>query len=194
MHCIIGLGNPGPEYCQTRHNAGFLAVDHLAEKLGVSMTRRGFQSLYASGNLEGKSLLLVKPQTFMNLSGEAVKQVLDYYKISSSQIMVVYDDLDLPLGALRFRTLGSAGGHKGMKSIIELLQTEEFARLRLGIGRPPQGVSVTDYVLTRFSALESPIMAEMIQKAGEAAMAFICQGSNYTMNHYNVMPGKPRDI
>lgn len=188
MYGIIGLGNPGAEYSQTRHNAGFLVIDEVAEKLGVSITRSGFQSRYGSGHYDGQPFLLVKPQTFMNLSGQAVKQVIDYYKMDLSQIMIIYDDMDLPPGGLRFRTSGSDGGHKGMRSIIQSLQTGEFARLRLGIGRPPQGVTVIDYVLTRFSDQEGPLVGEMIQKAGEAVKAFISLGATYTMNHYNITP------
>jgi PTH1 family peptidyl-tRNA hydrolase len=187
LYCIVGLGNPGSQYSQTRHNAGFLVVEQLLKEYGATM-KEGFQSLYCKVNYEGRSVLLVKPQTFMNLSGQAVRAVTDYYKVDLSKVLIVYDDLDLPVGALRFRTSGSAGGHRGLTSIIEHLHTTGLSRLRLGIGRPAEGIPVPNYVLTPFAGGERESFNEIVRKAAASSLAFIRQGPEYTMNHFNINP------
>lgn len=194
LYCIVGLGNPGTQYSQTRHNAGFLTVDRLLEKTGVTSLKKNFRSEYAKTEWHGNPLFLVKPQTYMNLSGEAVRLLLDYFKIPLERVIVVYDEMDLPLGALRFRLGGSAGGHRGLASVIQHLGTDRVARLRVGIGRPPEGMAVTDYVLSRFSGVEQPVFNESIIKAAEACIAFIDKGADYTMNHYNITPKGPGSL
>jgi len=184
LYCLIGLGNPGAKYHQTRHNAGFLVIDQLLEHFQSGLGN-GFQSQYSKVRFSGQELLLVKPQTYMNLSGEAVVQIVNYYKIPLEKVLVIYDDLDLPVGALRFRTSGSAGGHNGVKSIIQHLNTTEFARVRIGIGRPPAGVSVPDFVLTSVSREEQELFQSGIRTAAAAALAFVEKGPVYTMNHFN---------
>lgn len=190
LYCIVGLGNPGVQYSQTRHNAGFLTVDRLLEKMGVTSLKNDFRSLYAKTQWNGNPLVLVKPQTYMNLSGEAVRPLLDYFKIPLERVIVVYDEMDLPLGALRFRLEGSAGGHRGLASIIQHLGTDRVARLRIGIGRPPEGMEVSDYVLSGFSGVDKKVFEESILKAAEACIAFVDKGADYTMNHYNISPKK----
>lgn len=187
MYCIIGLGNPGKKYSKTRHNSGFMVVEKLSSQLGASF-KKGFQSEYTQVLHNREKVLLIKPQTFMNLSGEAVLEIVNYFKITPDEILVIYDELDLPLGGLRFRVSGSAGGHKGLTSIIRLLQTDKIARLRLGIGRPPERMPVPDYVLTGFSGAEERIFTDVVSKAAEAALAWIDKGSDYVMNNFNVTP------
>lgn len=187
VYCIVGLGNPGSQYSQTRHNAGFLVAERLTAQFGVKM-KEGFQSLYAKIVDDGESFLLVKPQTFMNLSGLAVKAIIEYYKVDLTKVLIVYDDMDLPVGALRFRVSGSAGGHRGLTSIIEHLHTTQLARLRIGIGRPPEGIPVPDYVLTGFKGEEREIFNKMVDKAAEAVLAYIHRGPDFTMNHFNIHP------
>lgn len=187
MYCIVGLGNPGKQYSQTRHNAGFLVLDKLVQQTG-SKLKRGFQSGYSQTSYEGQRLLLVQPQTYMNLSGAAVGEIINYFKIPLDRLLVVYDEMDLPLGALRFRPGGSAGGHKGLASIISALNTDRFSRLRVGVGRPPAGVAVYDYVLSSYRGAEALQFEAAVAKGAEATLAFIKHGPEYTMNHYNVTP------
>lgn len=148
MALIVGLGNPGKQYENTRHNAGFMVVDALADELGWKWSKKFLMgALVAEGNINGKKTILAKPQTFMNRSGQAVGKLAKKYKVDPADIVVVYDDADIELGDLRWRDAGSAGGHNGMKSIIHILGTQDFPRLRVGIGRPPEHVSLEDYVL-----------------------------------------------
>ncbi len=188
MYCIVGLGNPGHEYHETRHNAGFLVVDRIADECGATINRSDFRSLYCKVNYQGYDILLVKPQTYMNLSGEAVAAITAYYKVNPDHVLVIYDDLDLPLGGLRFRQAGSAGGHKGLTSIINILKTQAIPRLRVGIGRPPAPIPVVDYVLTKFTKLERPVVEGIVSKGAQAGLAFVTHGVNYTMNHFNITP------
>lgn len=154
-HLVVGLGNPGAEYAKTRHNAGFLALDHLASEMGVRMDRARFKGLVGEGVLGGARVLLLKPQTFMNLSGEAVREAAAFYHIEPSNVIVVYDDVTLDVGRLRVRGKGSDGGHNGMKSIIYQLNSNEFARVRIGIGKKPHpDYDLADYVLSPFSATD----------------------------------------
>lgn len=170
MKIIFGLGNPGKKYEYTKHNVGFLAIDQLANQLGVnSFTSRvsKHNALIIEARFEGKKVLLVKPLTYMNLSGEAIKAVLEWYKVDTEDMVIVYDDLDLPLGKLRLRERGSAGGHNGVKSIIQHLGTEEFKRVRIGIGHPDM-IPVIDYVLTTFSKDEKGMIEDSLVKTSKA--------------------------
>lgn len=185
MFCIAGLGNPGPQYQETRHNAGFLVIERLAQKAGINLNKNGFQSLYGKALIGNEDTMLVQPQTFMNLSGQAVLSVMSYFKIPVERLLVIYDDLDLPLGTIRFRLSGSPGGHKGLASTIQMLGTQEIPRLRVGIGRPQNGQAVVDYVLSSFNGAEKKIFFDSIERAAIAGTYFVTEGPHYVMNHFN---------
>ena len=170
---IVGLGNPGREYENTRHNAGFRALDILAQKLGCKPDKLKYQGLYCQVNYRGNKLLLLKPQTYMNLSGECVRQLLDWYKCPSNHLVVIYDDIDLPLGKLRVRKNGSAGTHNGMRSIIGETGLQNFARIRIGIRDEAVNIPIINYVLAEVHKDDYPLFAEACQKAGAAAAEFV---------------------
>jgi PTH1 family peptidyl-tRNA hydrolase len=186
MKCIIGLGNPGRKYRETRHNIGFLAIDELAKRAGESLTQHKFTSDFASVIIGGEKVLLVKPQTFMNLSGEGVRPLLDYFNIETRDIAVIYDDLDLPTGKIRLREKGGHGGHNGIKSLITHLGTKEFKRIRIGIGRPTNQMMIVDYVLQRFQKEEMSIVADSIRLAADASEIFIGRTFHDAMNACNL--------
>ena len=154
MHIIIGLGNPGREYHRTRHNVGFDVIDVLSEKLGIALTKNAMHGLIGEGFVGGEKVILVKPQTYMNLSGQCVTELVSWYKAPMENIMVIYDDIDLPLGKLRLRANGSAGTHNGMRSIIGLLGRQDFPRLRVGVGKKPEGWELADWVLSHYQTEE----------------------------------------
>ncbi|WP_079933698.1 aminoacyl-tRNA hydrolase [Carboxydocella sp. ULO1] len=185
MKMLVGLGNPGPQYELTRHNVGFLVIDALADKVGVSSFKQQAGALVASVNYQGEKLLLVKPQTYMNLSGQAVGELARYYKIPAQDVLVIYDDMDNPFGQLRLRARGSSGGHNGIKSIISHLGTEEFPRLKVGIGRPRSGQSAADYVLEPFSSEERAALGRIIPAAVDRVLAVVDKGIVAAMNEFN---------
>lgn len=154
MHIIIGLGNPGREYQRTRHNVGFDVLDVLSEKMGIALTKSAMHGLIGEGFLEGEKVVLVKPQTYMNLSGQCVTELVSWYKPPMENVLVVYDDIDLPLGKLRLRANGSAGTHNGMRSVIGLLGRQDFPRLRVGVGQKPEGWELADWVLSHYQTEE----------------------------------------
>ncbi len=183
---IVFLGNPGPKYACTRHNAGFMAGDALAKKLGVSIDRLRFRALTAAAEINGEKVLLMKPQTFMNLSGEAVGQAARFYKIPPERVLVVSDEISLPPGRLRVRLKGSAGGHNGLKSIIEALGSDAFPRIRIGVGAPPHpDYDMADWVLSSFRNQDAEDMAKAAARAAEAVECYIRSGPEKTMNLYN---------
>ncbi len=182
---IVGLGNPGSRYARNRHNIGFQIVEALAEKHGLTFDKRQFKAQLALGNIEGRRALLVKPQTYMNLSGEAVQGLVHYYKIELADMMAVYDDMDLPVGVIRLRPFGGAGGHNGMRSIIQRLGDNNFPRLRVGVGRPPGRMDPAAYVLQNFSNEEEHIMAQVRDKAVQALETWLCEGIDAAMNAFN---------
>jgi len=182
---IVGLGNPGPSYRHTRHNFGFLAVDELAEELNIQVKRLKFKAMIGEGRFNGNKVVLVKPMTFMNESGRAVAPLLRYFKLPLSNLLVIHDDLDLPLGTLRLRPSGGTSGQRGMASIITHLGTQEFPRMRLGIGRPPGQMDPVDYVLKNFLPSENELLAIVLRTAVEASQNFINEGLTQTMNKYN---------
>ena len=184
MKLIIGLGNPGKEYENTRHNTGFMVIDKLADKLGVSIEQNKFKGLYTKLKYKGEDVILLKPQTFMNLSVESVIQVMDFFKINQEDILVIYDDMDMPVGKLRLRQTGSAGGHNGMKNIILHTGSQNFNRVRVGIGRHPY-MKVVDYVLSRFTQDEMIDMAKGIENASEAVIDYLNNGFSHAMNKFN---------
>lgn len=185
MIAIFGLGNPGREYEMTRHNVGFMVVDALAEKIGVDFKPGAGDYLIGSGRRAGKEILLVKPLTYMNNSGVAVKDVVEKYKIDLRDILVICDDLNLPLGVIRIRQKGSDGGHNGLYSIIYHLKTMEFPRLRCGIGNPEKMKNMVDFVLSKFDEDEIEILKEMIARAVDATLCFISDGISVAMNRFN---------
>ncbi len=185
MIAIFGLGNPGREYEMTRHNVGFMVVDALAEKIGFSFKPGRGDYLIGSGRHAGKEILLVKPLTYMNNSGVAVKDVVERYKIELRDILVICDDLNLPLGVIRIRQKGSDGGHNGLYSIIYHLKSIEFPRLRCGIGNLEKMKNMVDFVLSKFDGDEIEILNEMIAKAVDATLCFISDGILVAMNRFN---------
>jgi PTH1 family peptidyl-tRNA hydrolase len=183
---IVFLGNPGPKYECTRHNAGFMAGDALAKKLGVSINRLRFKALTAAAEINGEKVLLMKPQTFINLSGEAVGQAARFYKIPPERVLVVSDEISLPLGKLRVRPKGSAGGHNGLKSIIASLGSDAFPRIRIGVGAPPHpDYDMADWVLSVFRNQDLEDMLAASDRAGEAVTTYISDGPERAMNRFN---------
>ena len=182
---IIGLGNPGPAYRHTRHNFGFLAIDELSDALNIQVRRIKFKAMLGEGRFGDSKVVLVKPMTFMNESGRAVAPLIHFYKLPLSNLLVIHDDLDLPLGTLRLRPSGGTSGQRGMASIITQLGTQEFPRMRLGIGRPPGQMDPVDYVLKDFLPSEQDLLKIVLQTAVEASQTFITEGLTKTMNKYN---------
>ena len=185
MKLIVGLGNPGKRYERTRHNLGFLIVDSIAKENEVALKRKLCGAVVGESSHHGERFLFVKPQTFMNRSGEPVKEILRKFHATADDVVVVYDDLDLPFGRIRIRSKGSAGGHRGVLSVIEELAGASFYRIRVCIGRPPEGVDPVDYVLQPFNAEENAALGGVIARAGEAVMSLLCEGSQRAMARFN---------
>ena len=191
MYLIAGLGNPGREYENTRHTAGFASIDRLAEKNHISIDMKKFQALCGTGYIGGQKVLLLKPQTYMNLSGESLRAACDFFKIDPEQeLIVIYDDISLAPGQLRIRAKGSAGGHNGIKSIISHLGTQVFLRVKVGVGEKPQGWALADYVLGHFSKEEQQVMQESFDRAADAAAALLSEEVQQVMNEYNTHKAK----
>lgn len=184
-YLIVGLGNPGREYRQNRHNVGFMLLDHLAERLKARFTRMESKALVTKADYQERRLVLAKPQTFMNLSGQAAGALQRYYKVPLDNLLVIYDDVDLPLGTLRLRPDGGSAGQKGMASIIERLGTQKFSRLRIGIGRPPGRMEAAGYVLQDFSKSELETLQPSLERGVEAVLVFVTKGLVTAMNQYN---------
>ena len=185
MYLIAGLGNPTREYEKTRHNVGFEAIDILADKAGTTVTEKKHKALYGKGYIGGQKVILAKPQTYMNLSGESIREIADFYKIEPENIIILCEDINLSEGQLRIRLKGSAGGHNGLKNIISHLGTQEFPRIRIGVGEKPRGMDLADYVLGRFPKEQQAVMEEAYRDAADAACMMIEEGADAAMNHYN---------
>ncbi|MBN6187390.1 aminoacyl-tRNA hydrolase [Aneurinibacillus sp. BA2021] len=186
MKVIVGLGNPGKQYEMTRHNVGFWAIDRLADDWNISLSQGKYKGLIGEGRVGTERVVLVKPMTYMNLSGECVGPLLNFYKLDPEEdVLVIYDDLDLPCGKVRLRTKGSSGGHNGMKSLIAHLGTEEFKRIKIGIGRPAPGRKVVDHVLTTFPPEELADVQDAVQHAVEAVKAWTEISFLRVMNQFN---------
>jgi PTH1 family peptidyl-tRNA hydrolase len=185
MIVLVGLGNPGAKYVNTKHNAGFLTIDRLAERHGVAAWKSRHHALIGAGLIGGKKVLLVKPQTFMNDSGRSVRAVLDYYNIEHADLAVVYDDVDLPAGVLRIRARGSAGTHNGMRSILSYLQEDDFPRFRIGIGAERGYVPLVDYVLTGFSPEQMDPIRAAVDRCADALEVFAADGITAAMQQFN---------
>ena len=182
---IVGLGNPGREYKDTRHNIGFQTLDHLAHRLGVSFSKQKSKAMIAQASYFNQRILLAKPQTYMNKSGFAVRSLSNYYHIPTNHLLIIYDDVDLPLGTLRIKPKGGSGGHKGMKSILDQFGTQEIPRLRIGIGRPPGKKQAADYVLKGFHPSEIETKDYAIIRATDAILEFVTNGIETAMTKYN---------
>ena len=185
MYIIVGLGNPGKQYEHTRHNVGFEVIDRLAEKNDILMTERKHRAFCGKGLIGGQKVMLLKPQTFINLSGESVKSAVDCYQIGTDELIVVYDDVSLSPGQLRIRRAGSAGGHNGIKNIIAQLGTQEFPRVKVGVGEKPERMDLADYVLSHFSKGEWEMMEEAFKEAADAVEVMIADGADAAMNRFN---------
>ena len=185
MYLIAGLGNPTKEYDKTRHNVGFSVIDVLADRYRIDISEKKHKALCGRGVIEGQKVLLLKPQTFMNLSGESIRAAADYYKIEPEEMIVIYDDISLDPGQLRIRLKGSAGGHNGIRNIIANLGTQDFPRIKVGVGAKPPRMDLADYVLSRFGAGEQKLMEEAFGEAAEAAVMMMTDGAERAMNHFN---------
>ena len=186
MYVIAGLGNPGREYEGTRHNVGFMTLDALADKYNIDVREKAFKGLIGKGMIEGNKVILVKPQTYMNLSGESLRAACDFFKVDPEEgLIVIYDDISLAPGQLRVRKKGSAGGHNGIKNIIAQLGTQNFLRVKVGVGEKPAGWDLADYVLGHFSKEEQVLMEEAFLRAADAASALLTEDVERVMNQYN---------
>ena len=185
MRLIVGLGNPGPQYESTRHNAGFMLVDKLAGEYGISLAKKKFEVIYGRGAIEGVEVMLAKPMAFMNRSGWPVQKLAAYFKINSKDLVVVHDDIDLAFGRLKIKEKGGHGGHRGLKSIIQAVGEDTFVRLRFGVGRSETGSSVSDHVLGPFHDDESTLLDGILNRARDAVVTILTEGSKAGMNRFN---------
>lgn len=186
MYIIVGLGNPEPEYANTRHNMGFDVINKIANKYGIELNKTKFSSICGTGMIEGKKVILIKPQTFMNNSGEAVVEFVHFYKESLENVLVVYDDMDTDIGKIRVRAKGGPGSHNGMKSLVHELKSEDFPRIRVGIGKPVNEFDRINYVIGRIPNEEYVMLQEGEELAAEAVIYWVENGIDNTMNKYNV--------
>ncbi|SMO81105.1 aminoacyl-tRNA hydrolase [Melghirimyces algeriensis] len=185
MKVIVGLGNPGLKYAHTRHNIGFWVLDQLGEEWGIPIQKEKWNAQVGEGHIRGEKVVLMKPETYMNLSGESVRPAMDWLKCGLDQLLVIYDDLDLPPGRVRLRLKGSSGGHRGVQSIIDHLGTNQWKRIKLGIGRPTPPMTVPDYVLSRFTDEEEPLIADALESSVEAVKAWMEHPFEEVMNQFN---------
>lgn len=185
MYLIAGLGNPGDKYRYTKHNVGFMVLDYFASAHNISINKNKHKALLGEGQIGQERVILVKPQTYMNLSGESVQELMHWYKEDISRLIVVYDDVDLDVGRIRIRESGSSGTHNGMKSIIYIMNTDKFPRIRVGIGKQPDYMDLADYVLSRFSDEEIPLMEEAVKKSALAIEEIVKKDVVSAMNKYN---------
>lgn len=185
MKCIVGLGNPGRKYSETRHNIGFMVIDELLHRHHWKLDKKKFNGKYSMEQFQGDKVILLQPQTFMNLSGESIRPIMNYYDIDWEDVLVIYDDLDLPTGKIRLRQKGGHGGHNGIRSTIDHLGTKEFKRLRIGVGRPIAPIPVVDYVLGSFPKDQQDDVKESIKKAADACESWLERPFLEVMNEYN---------
>lgn len=185
MYVVVGLGNPGSQYAQTKHNIGFVTVDYFAEQHNIKFNKVKHKAVIGEGIMSGEKLMLVKPQTYMNDSGECVMELVNFYKLPLENLIVIYDDIDLPVGKVRIRSSGSSGTHNGMRSIIYLLNRQEFPRIRIGVGKQPEYMDLADYVMTKFSKDEVPLIEEAVKKAALTVEEIVRSGISAAMNKYN---------
>jgi len=189
---IVGLGNPGITYERTRHNIGFQVLDRLAEINHILISTKRFKSLYGVGRIDSERVILIKPMTLMNQSGDAVKKTLHFFQVGIEDLIVIHDDLDLPFGRLRFKQRGGDGGHQGVRSIVESIGRNTFLRLKIGIGRPPRGMDPADYVLTPFDEVKYSDLVQIVSRAAEALKVLVLEGLGTAMNRYQGKSGNER--
>ena len=182
---IVGLGNPGLRYEKTRHNTGFMAIDYILKKINLNTSKSKYNGLYEIGNIDKSRVLLLKPQTFMNLSGNCVNKFLNFYKINTEKLIVIYDDISLPIGKLKIRKKGSSGGHNGIKNIIELAGSDKFIRIKIGVGEKPKQYNLSDYILSGFSNAENLLLNDSISRSFEALKLIIHGDLEKAMNKFN---------
>lgn len=185
MKVIAGLGNPGMQYVATRHNIGFEVIERLAYDNHIPLNKKKHRAILGQGQIRGQKVILVQPQTYMNLSGESIREVLKFYQLTAQDLVVVYDEVSLDLGQLRIREKGSAGGHNGMKNIIGHLASQDFVRFRVGVGPQIPGMDLADFVLRRFSQEEGKLAIDMALKTAQALESYLEKGLAYAMNHFN---------
>lgn len=185
MYYIVGLGNPGLQYENTRHNVGFMTIDYLARKYDIDVRKLKFKSLYGQGEISGHKVMLVKPQTYMNNSGEAVRELKNFYKFDSDKLIVIYDDIDIDFGTIRIRKKGSAGSHNGMKSIIYQIQDDQFPRIKISIGKKPEQWDLANFVLSGFTKDEVKVLEDEIRLAAEAIEIILGENIDKAMNKCN---------
>lgn len=185
MYLIVGLGNPEQEYSNTRHNMGFDTVNKLAKQYEIEINKKKFKGVYGTGNIEGEKVIILKPQTYMNLSGESIKEAIDFYKIEGKNIIIIYDDIDIKPGIIKVRKTGGPGTHNGMKSVIQNIQMKEFPRVRVGIGMPQHKNDLINYVIGKIPKEEIEILDKSTTKAKEAVIEIIKNGINRAMNKFN---------
>lgn len=185
MKIIVGLGNPTPQYAGTRHNVGFSVIYNISDAYNIKVDTKKHKALIGKGIIEGEKVILAMPMTYMNLSGESVRELVDYYKCGVEDLIVIYDDISLDVGKLRIREKGSAGGHNGIKNIIAQLGTQEFTRIKVGVGEKPSRMDLADYVLGHFTKEEQPVMRESADRARQAVALIISEGASAAMNKFN---------
>ena len=185
MYLIVGLGNPEPEYCFTRHNMGFDVLNKISEKYNIEINKSGFKAIYGTGTIENEKVVLCKPQTYMNLSGDSIIEIANFYKIPANNIIIIYDDIDLETGIIKIRKIGGPGGHNGMKSVIQRLQTEEFPRIRIGTGFCEDKSNLIEYVISKVSNEEYVNLLTGINLATEALPRILKDGIDEAMNKFN---------
>lgn len=186
MHLVVGLGNPGSKYKTTRHNVGFMVVDHIADEYAIGVNKNRPGVMFGTGTIDGTSVILAKPTSFMNQSGSPVKNLADYFNISKKNIIVIHDDIDLELGRIKIKEKGGHGGHNGIRSLVDVLKGGDFVRLRIGIGRPGDSSDVSDYVLSSFHNKDVKAIEQAITRARDAVVTIICNGIIDGMNTYNI--------
>lgn len=185
MYLIVGLGNPEQEYSNTRHNMGFDTVNKLAKQYNIEINKKKFKGIYGTGNIEGEKVIILKPQTYMNLSGESIKEAIDFYKIDNKNLIIIYDDIDIKPGTIKIRKKGGPGTHNGMKSVIQNIQMKEFSRVRVGIGMPEYKDDLINYVIGKISEEEKEKLDKSTTKAKEAVIEIIKNGVDTAMNKFN---------
>lgn len=185
MYVIVGLGNPGERYTQTKHNIGFITIDYLAEQHNIKVNKIKHKAVIGEGTIGGEKILLVKPSTFMNLSGQSVMEIMNFYKVPIENLIVIYDDIDLPVGKVRIRQSGSSGTHNGMRNIIYLLNNQGYPRIRIGVGKQPDYMDLGDYVMTKFNEEEKPLIRDAVKNSAQAVEEIVKNGINAAMNKYN---------
>lgn len=185
MYIIVGLGNPEPEYSNTRHNMGFDTINKLAKKYNIEFSKTNFKGIYGTGIIEGEKVILLKPQTYMNLSGESIKEIINFYKLNTDNLIIIYDDIDIEPGIIKLRKTGGPGTHNGMKSVIKEIGTEKFSRVRIGIGKPEHKGDLINYVIGKISEEDKKILEKSTDVAKDAVIEIIKNGMDKAMNLFN---------